>query len=406
MDASFDQLGRAVLKRWKQDNFSLGKFPGIATAALDECSPAMQMDVPAFMRDFLLSEEQPAQSDSDFGEPEIIVFSHPRFYIQLLFWMEGTTAIHQHGFSGAFHVMRGSSIHAEYAFEKAQAVTPYLRIGNLRLRKMEILETGRTVPILSGPGQIHSLFHLDSPSMTVVVRTQHDPGTDPQFNYLPPHIAMDPLHSDPLATRRKQLMDVLEQVEDPAYPQLVMEMIADLDFESGFHLLRHCMEYLQQTDDWPGAIAAFKKKHRRLATGVAVTLEEEARRSTIKSLRSSVTDPDHRFFLALLMNANNRGDLLALVAQKFPKESPAKVVFRWAESLMETSDQGVSILDAFFPPSLDCEIDVQPELFLSAFAHFMRQVKKPPAGLRDLSSRDIEQLRAAFAKSSLGLLTQ
>src|SRR5688572_13486390 len=219
MHAFFTELGRAVLERWKQENFSLAKFPEIARAALHQQPPAKKVKLPALMRDFLLNEDQPLQTDSEFGEPELIVYSHPRFYIQLLFWIDGTTAIHQHEFSGAFHVMYGSSIHAHYAFEKAQSVTPYLRIGNVRLKQIELLEAGRTVPIASGQRAIHSLFHLDSPSITVVVRTQHDPGTGPQFNYLPPHIAFDPHFSDQLTMRRKQLLDVLEQTENTGYAE-------------------------------------------------------------------------------------------------------------------------------------------------------------------------------------------
>ncbi|HTK76962.1 MAG TPA: hypothetical protein VL371_16970, partial [Gemmataceae bacterium] len=191
MDVFFEELGRTVLERWRRENFSLARFPGIAAAALDERPPAEHLDLPAFLRDFLLDDEQPFQTDSDFGEPELVAYHHPRFYVQLLFWMDGTTAIHQHEFSGAFHVLLGSSIHAHYEFERARAVTPYLRVGDLRMRRIELLEAGRTVPIVSGPQAIHSLFHLDSPSVTVVVRTQHDPGTGPQLNYLPPHIAID-----------------------------------------------------------------------------------------------------------------------------------------------------------------------------------------------------------------------
>jgi hypothetical protein len=404
MDSLFDQLGRTVLDRWKRVNFSLEKFPEIARRALDERPPAKHVDLPAFMRDFLLCDDQPFQTDSDFGEPEIVAYRHPRFYIQLLFWLDGTTAIHQHEFSGAFHVMHGSSIHAHYEFEKPRSVTPYLRLGNLKMKKMELLEAGQTVPIDSGQRTIHSLFHLDSPSVTVVVRTQHDPGTGPQLNYLPPHIAIDPYHSDPLATRRKQLLDVLEQVEDPGYAGLAMEMIADLDFERGFHVLRHCMPYLQRIDAWEPAMKAFEKKHVTLAAGVAATLREEERRSVIKGLRSTITEPEHRFFLALLMNAPNRADLFALIAQRFPKETPLTVVMRWVEELMEVSDEGVTILDAAFPDTLEIENDSRPELFLAAFRYFTKRDKKLPPPLRGLPPADIKQLQAAFAESTLGLL--
>ena len=259
------------------------------------------------------------------------------------------------------------------------------------------------MPIVSGQQDIHSLFHLDSPSATVVVRTQHDPGTGPQLNYLPPHIAIDPHFSDTLMMRRKQLLDVLEQAEDAGYVELVMEMIADLDFERGFSLLHHCIESLQHLDQWEPVLQIFEKKHGALAAGVAATLQEDVRRSVIKSLRSTIIEPEHRFFLALLMNAPTRDDLFSLVKQRFPKEAPVAVVLRWVEELMEMSDAGVTILDASFPETLEVETDAQPELFLAAFRHFLKRDKKLPPVMRDLAARDLNELRAAFAESALGL---
>ncbi len=405
MNTFFQELGNTILERWKRENFSLEKFPELARAALDERPPAKKVKLPALMYDFLLGEDQPAQTDSEFGEPEIVVYSHPRFYIQLLFWMEGTTAIHQHEFSGAFHVLRGSSIHAHYDFDKVKPVTPHIRVGNVRLKEMELLETGRTVPITSGQQTIHSLFHLDSPSITVVVRTQHDPGTGPQFNYMPPHVGFDPHYSDKLTMRRKQLLDILERTEDAGYVPLLLEMIADLDFERGFSILHHCMGYLQQLNQSEPVLRVFEKKHGALAGGVAATLKEDARRSYIKSLRTTIFEPEHRFFLALLINAPTRDDLFALVGQRFPGESPADVVLRWVGELAEVSEEGLAILDASFPRNSVVEIDAQPALFLRAFQYFMKREKKLPAVMRGLTAADVKDLKAAFAGSALGLLT-
>lgn len=405
MDAFFVDLGSKILARWKQENFSLARFPEIARAALDERPPARHVDLSKLMRDFLLTEEQPFQTDSQFGEPELVVYSHPRFYIQLLFWLDGTTAIHQHEFSGAFHVLEGSSIHAHYEFKNARAITPYLRVGDLRLKDMELLETGRTVRIVSGQHVIHSLFHLDMPSVTVVVRTQHDPGTGPQLNYMPPHIAFDPHFSDTLTMRRKQLLDVLERTDDVSYAQLVMAMIADLDFERGFSVLYHCMATLQQMGQWEPALRTFRRKHGVLASGVRASLEEDLRRSVIKGWRSQILDPGHRFFLALLMNAPTRADLLRLVSKRFPKVDPTAAVLRWAEELIEESDDGLTLLDARFPDAIDVDSANQRDLFLSAFGHFVKRGKKLPARLRDLRASDLQALRTAFASSSIGLLT-
>lgn len=401
MDPFFNQLGRTVLERWKRANFSLEKFPAIAQKALDENPPAKRVKLPALMREFLLNDEQPLQGQSGFGQPEIMAYEHPRFYIQLLFWMDGTTDIHQHEFSGAFHVMHGSSIHAHYAFDNAVPVTPHLRVGDVRMQKIELLETGRTVPIISGSRCIHSLFHLDTPSVTVVVRTQHDPGTGPQFNYLPPHIAMDPMHSDTLTMRRKQLLDVLEQTGAPDYDQIVLGMIRDLDFERGFFILQNCMAHLHDLDCWDTVLKTFVKKHGSLARGVAETLREGVRRDVIKSLRGPVSEPEHRFFLALLMNVTTRQDLLKLVKQRFPEMPPVETVLRWLEELAIQADDEVSILDAYFPDDVALEVDEQAPILLETLRFLMTGGKKCPATLQHLTKRDLAAIATTLEGSSL-----
>jgi hypothetical protein len=404
MDAYFNELGRTVLERWKRENFSLEKFPDIACTALEEQPPAEHVELGAFMHEFLLNDEQPLQTDSGFGQPELVAYNHPRFYIQILFWLDGTTDIHQHEFSGAFHVMAGSSIHAHYAFENSQPVTPHFRVGDVRMKHIELLETGRTVPIISGQRCIHSLFHLDTPSVTVVVRTQHDPGTGPQFNYLPPHIALDPVYSDTLTMRRKQLLEVLEQSGDPDYAALVQKMIAELDFERGFFILQHSMGHLAQLEEWEPVLEAFEEKHGELAAGVAATLEENVRRDAIKEMRSSISEPEHRFFLALLMNVPARADLLALVAQRFPAMEPTETVLRWAMELAGDAEFSFAILDAIFPEELGISMDDQPALFLAALRHFMTGAKKVPTALRALPTTKLKRLRDAFTASSLRVL--
>ncbi len=404
MNAFFKDLGRTVLERWKQHNFSLAKFPEIARTALEERPPATHVDLPEFMQEFLLNDEQPFQTQSGFGQPELVAYDHPRFYIQLLFWMDGTTDIHQHEFSGAFHVMSGSSIHAHFEFNNAQAVTPYLQVGDVQMKEIELLETGRTVSIISGPRCIHSLFHLDTPSVTVVVRTQNDPGTSPQFNYLPPHIALDPVFSDLLTMRRKQLLDLLEQTENPGYAELVLKMVQDLDFERGFYILQHCMGHLRDLGAWASVLAAFEKKHGSLASGIAATLDECLHRDNIKNMRGSIADPELRFFLALLMNVTKRDDLLALVARRFPETAPVETILRWAEELMDATDEGTAILDAVFPEVLDIAPEDQPELFLAALRHFVSGSKKPAPSLRPLAAAGLKEVRAALAASSLRIL--
>jgi len=366
MNTYFETLGRTVLERWQQQNFSLEVFPELARIAMDENPPSENVDLEEMICDFLASDDQPLQGHSGFGQPELVAFTDPRFYIQILFWMEGTTDIHQHEFSGAFHVMQGSSVHSEFDFVNAKSVTPHLRVGDLALKKIELLETGRTIPITSGKTCIHSLFHLDTPSVTVVVRTQHDPGTGPQYNYLPPHIAIDPIHADSLTMRRKQLLDVLENLDHPGYTTKVTEMIESLDFERGFHTLHHTMDRLMALGEWESVLETFQNKHGELAKGVPDTLAEYLRREYITQMRYQIEHPEHRFFLALLMNVQNRKDIDALIAERYPDNSPTEMILSWAEELVEPTDFGLTLLDAAFPESIDADIDTQFDLLMGS----------------------------------------
>ena len=401
MHSYFEQLGRTIQERWQQGNFSLEMFPELARTVLEEAPPCENVEVGELFNEFLFNDEQPMQSHSGFGQPELIAFTHPRFYIQILFWMDGTTDIHQHGFSGAFHVMSGSSIHTEYNFEEACAVTAQMRIGDLSMKQIELLETGRTVPIASGQDCIHSLFHLDSPSVTVVVRTQNDPSAGPQFNYLPPHVAIDPHFADSLTMRRNQLLYILETLDHPDYALLVRKMVVNLDFERGFYTLRDAMGRLLELGEWESVLATFQEKHGDLANGVGATLAESLRRESIADMRSHYEDPDLRFFLALLMNVSARADILSLISARYPDQSPTETILGWAEGLITPTDFSLTLLDASFPETLDVPIEEQAGLFIDALQHALEE-----SSSGEKCPEELADIHTALASSSLSVLLQ
>jgi len=402
MDSYFTELGRTVYSRWKAVDFSLEAFPAIATKALVEKPPSRHADLGKLMVDFLLNDEQPYQSSSGFGQPELIVHDNPKFHIQALFWMDGTTDIHQHGFSGAFHVMAGSSLHCRYDFTNSRPVTSRFRTGDLKLRESALLPTGTTVPIASGDACIHSLFHLETPSVTVVIRTHNDPGTDPQFTYLPPHVALDPVQSDTLTLRRKQLLDVLEQTGDPSYPELVLRLIGELDLERGFFILQNGIGYLRSIGAWEAIWAAFVKKHGGKARPFLQTLEEIVRRDAIVAMRATVTDPDLRFFLALLLNIPDRKRILEMIAGRY-RGTPLAAIQQWALELLQQDEETCWILDARFPAELSINEEEQPAVFLAALGHFLKGGKLPPE-LRGISKKSLSLLDQAFGNSSWKVL--
>jgi hypothetical protein len=242
---------------------------------------------------------------------------------------------------------------------------------------------------------------LDTPSISAVIRTHSDPGTGPQFTYLPPHLAVDPFHNDALTMRRKQLLDVLEKLDDPAYPELVIEMLGELDFERGFFILQNGVGYLRSLERWEECLEKFRQKHGRLAEYVAPTLDEIVRRDGLVELRKSITEVEHRFFLALLLNVPARQDILKMVEQRFPG-SAVDTVVRWIEELTEMSDSGAWILDAEIPPGLAID---DPESVFLALRHFVEgQNADAESGALPMSPANLQLLRDAFLRSSLRAL--
>jgi hypothetical protein len=197
------------------------------------------------------------------------------------------------------------------------------------------------------------------------------------------------------------VLDLLGQVQDPAYVDLVLKMVGELDFERGFHTLQNCMDHLRGLGAWERVHAAFQKKHGVLSVGIESTLDECRLRDCIKAMRGRISDPEHRFFLALLLNVRKRDDLFSLVVQRFPEVAAVETIMRWGEELLEETDFGVVILDAAFPRELEVDFEEQPSVFLAALRKIM-DVDFKLVG--DFPKNALEPIRSTFAASSLGLL--
>jgi hypothetical protein len=187
----FTELGLEVERAWRAKSYDERALPELALAALQRAQ-LHQRVTPREILSWAITTEQllpPRRQDKEFGQPPLMVYLGERFFIEVLFWLEGTTDIHQHGFSGAFSVLAGSSIESQYEFQPRHPIHAQLALGDLRLKSLRLLPTGECRPIVGGSALIHSVFHLDHPSVTVVVRTYQDVAALPQFSYLRPHLA-------------------------------------------------------------------------------------------------------------------------------------------------------------------------------------------------------------------------
>jgi hypothetical protein len=336
----FQSLGAEIDAAWRAVDYDETSFPSIATEALERRPPSDNVDPYGAAEWVLRTPVLPRQrlmGDTEFGEPPIHVFDTPKFFIQILYWLDGTTSIHQHGFSGAFHVLAGSSLHSQFEFETTRRINAHLRIGDIRLQSAEILKPGTTQSIFAGGSMIHSLFHLERPSVTVVVRTPSEAESGPQYDYLRPSLALDPFYVPELLKRRAQSLTLYARVAHPDFLPLLGDTLARADAFELVYLARAICPYLT-LDQARAAVETARPRHPMLVDVLKQVVGDIIRQRMIIGLRRKLRDPNHRLFLALLMSFRSAEELFAVVKAEYPYREPEDVVLDWMADLSTVVD--------------------------------------------------------------------
>lgn len=340
-------LGRLIEARFRRADYDEHRFPALAGEALAESGIPGRVDPWEVLRAFHQAEPMPEQRDTEarFSDLPVTLYNGHGFYIDAYFWLDGTTEIHQHAFAGAFQVWAGSSLHSRYTFAREREINPHFLIGRLDLDDVEILEQGAIRPIVPGPSAIHSLFHLDRPSITLTVRTLHTPTAAPQYTYLKPSLAVNPFYRDAALSRKIQTLSLLLRMRRPDADPRIRELLAESDFATAFRLIETASQTLSEgglrralglgsdLDRIAGLLAAARLRHGALVDLLPPVIAERRRQTEIAHRRATVTSEEHRFLLALLLNVSERTRLLGLVGARYPGRDPVETVVDWVEEL-------------------------------------------------------------------------
>jgi hypothetical protein len=360
----FDELGRLVEQRWRNKNYNEAVFPEIAEQTLLELNVRERVDAWEIMRCLHTGMDLPGQRGDSFSDLPVTLYAGPRFVIDVYFWLDGTTSIHQHSFSGAFQVLLGSSLHSLYTFKPEQEINEHFSAGQVRLREVQVLESGDVRKILPGRQFIHSLFHLDRPSATITIRTHQTPSALPQHNYLKPYLAHNPFFKEQSALKKARSVILLLRMKHPEAHTFISELIASSDFQTAFMVITAAFEALVDNnrgaasqlkdgeekpdvlqDDWECFHQLLETAHRRhgnLVNLLPAVLGEMQREKALIDLRGRMTDSEHRFFLALLLNVPHRQLVLDLLKQRFPHREPIDIVCGWVDEFSHMKSAGSS----------------------------------------------------------------
>lgn len=158
--------------------------------------------------------------DFNFGQPAITVVANADFRVDLLYWIENASAIHDHVTCGAFAVVHGERLHGTYQFVRQDEFGHGVEGGRLDRTLLENLSNGAVRPIR--PTTIHDLFWLGKPSLTIVVRCAAHPGPvlSPR-SYVGPGLSFVPRahQGSSLVSRRIEGLQLLRQASLSMYAQ-------------------------------------------------------------------------------------------------------------------------------------------------------------------------------------------
>jgi hypothetical protein len=317
LKSAFHHLGELIQVSWHAANFERSQFPEIASQALRQLR--IQNEYSCFDLLELAASNNPGlsplQVESLFGDFQYVPYRNGRFYIELLFWMNGTTTVHDHAFSGAFMLLQGRSIATTFSFRERERVNQNLRLGTLKAEHTQVLAPGDVSPIHSGRSLIHSVFHLDVPSITLVVRTAQDDESLPQFDYCGSGIAQS---GDITQGEAKtiQALRMMAALDSATFEQHAKEMIRRANRVQRYWLFRSLFLDIKALgeDEFAELAAELGSDFESFVP----SLQEEAAGHEIARARALIPDANARSLLAILAVSRDATMFRTLCAQIFP----------------------------------------------------------------------------------------
>lgn len=353
-----NELGNHVENLWRKKNYNEDLLPAIAARALREFDVPNKLSVWEVAAWTLAQTELPQQRDlhARFSDVPITIARFPRFNIDVFYWYDGTTAIHQHSFCGAFQVFEGSSLHSQYAFETNEKINFFTEIGKIKLKQVQLLKKGDVSEIADGKNFIHSLFHLDQPSATLIVRSLRNTLSYPQFSYCKPALAIDPFFEDPNVVKKIQVATMLIRMKRVDADEQIAGLLRNSDFQTCYTILssiRHNLStntveqlFHVSQNRFAKMIEVVKETHGKQAELLPQIFAEEQKVQEIANRRSLITDAEHRFFLALLMNLDDKEQVLKLINERFPSTDAIEKILDWTFDLSNTKIVGSNLPNA------------------------------------------------------------
>ncbi len=268
-----------------------------------------------------------------------------RIFISRCFsgWMDRPLFMNT-AFSGPLQCAVHSSVHSQHRF--LRPISPIQRVsckllGHVECIGIELLHRG-DVRSICNSAYPHALFHLDRPSVSVVIRTFSSNEDKPQYDFLRPYIALNPTFRSAQDVTKVRTLEMLSKTDWSFFSSVLPDAIAGSTDWFKLELFRRFLSLRWDDLMYLMDSAGLLRDPRTIR--ILASVIEERRINRIMGIRQVVRDPDHRRFLGFLLNSAGRDQLFSLIRIQFPQADPASLSLRWIAEIFREARNGIKLL--------------------------------------------------------------
>lgn len=237
---SIQAKGKEIEKRFHTRNLFKRELNDEFISVAFDTLKSLSIDADKLLTQIMRGENQTEQyaPNHKFPDARFTLFNGVQFVIEINVWQNSFTEAHEHGFVGAFKLVKGAAFNAKYSFKKmpSQSFKPDLLSGERALTDLIDIESNKPQIISYGHNFIHKIVHLDSPSATLIIRTKASTNKKKRYIYNPKLAYFPSYYSDKLH-QVSEYINVCAQLSEDKYWEACVKAIEILSPKELFYFL-------------------------------------------------------------------------------------------------------------------------------------------------------------------------
>ncbi|MBI4242791.1 MAG: hypothetical protein HY606_01770 [Planctomycetes bacterium] len=314
---------KQVNELWKKEDYSIGLFGKIAYDVLKKSELHKEKLIENVLKKTAQAKLLPPQlsMERNFGYPPITLYAGDKFIIDIYFWVDPHTAVHNHSFTGAWVLLQGASLHNKFTF-KAGSTYGGISTGKLSLESSELIKNGDINIIKPDSELIHQVWHLSCPSVSLVIRTAIN---SKLRIYFPNLEVLSPEYLSKTTIKKVHLMQFLAESAHPLEKSFIANSLKNSDDFNSFWLLHKYFGFTKNISKIHEIIKLSGQNYPWQADLIELFQSSHQVNLDLRSIR----DEGARLFCALLFSTLDTEQIVKIIKEYAPDRSPLETATNW-----------------------------------------------------------------------------